>query len=204
MWVQQLECDHENSFVVDTKPIPVVGYRRSKKHSDFYDSANADAMRPSRTLRSSAPTERVLMHPSAFCANVIMRLVRALRYCAARKMKYFGYKLVVLSTLGGIPVAYELVSARKLCFSVVVRRHRARGICPSAVLRTVRHFASPRTPKGSGSGASVAPMGAAPMKEKLLKEFFRQFVVVRSTENGANAPASAVLRTKSPKGTLPR
>ena len=90
MWVQQLECGNENSFVIDTKPIPVVGYRRSKKHSDFYGSANADAMRPSRL--------------AAVCAN-------ALRYCAARKMKYFGYKLVVLSTLGGIPVAYELVSA---------------------------------------------------------------------------------------------
>ena len=26
-------------------------------------------------------------------------------------MKYFGYKLVMLSTLKGLPVAYELVSA---------------------------------------------------------------------------------------------
>ena len=41
---------------------------------------------------------------AAVCAN-------ALRYCAARKMKYFGYKLVVLSTLKGLPVAYDLVSA---------------------------------------------------------------------------------------------
>ena len=32
-------------------------------------------------------------------------------YCAARKMKYFGYKLVMLSTLKGLPIAYELVSA---------------------------------------------------------------------------------------------
>ena len=74
MWVQQLGSGDEKSFVIDTKPIPVVGYRRSKKHSDFDGSASYG-------------------------------------YCAARKMKYFGYKLVVLSTLDGIPVAYELVPA---------------------------------------------------------------------------------------------
>ncbi len=73
-WVKQLGVEAANSFVIDTKPIPVVGYKRSKRHSDFDGSANYG-------------------------------------YCAARKMKYFGYKLVVLSTLGGIPVAYELVSA---------------------------------------------------------------------------------------------
>ena len=74
IWVQQLGCENANSFVIDTKPIPVVGYRRSKKHSDFDGSADYG-------------------------------------YCAARKMKYFGYKLVVLSTLEGIPVADELVPA---------------------------------------------------------------------------------------------
>ena len=74
MWVRQLGSDTANSFVIDTKPIPVVGYRRSKRHSDFHGSANYG-------------------------------------YCAARKMKYFGYKLVVLSTVKGIPVAYDLVSA---------------------------------------------------------------------------------------------
>lgn len=74
MWVQQLGSGDEKSFVIDTKPIPVVGYRRSKKHSDFDGNASYG-------------------------------------YCAARKMKYFGYKLVVLSTLEGIPVAYELVPA---------------------------------------------------------------------------------------------
>ena len=73
-WVKQSGAETANSFVVDTKPIPVVGYKRSKKHSDFDGSAGYG-------------------------------------YCAARKMKYFGYKLVVLSTLKGIPVAYELVSA---------------------------------------------------------------------------------------------
>ena len=74
MWVQQLGSGDEKSFMIDTKPIPVVGYRRSKKHSDFDGSASYG-------------------------------------YCAARKMKYFGYKLVVLSTLGRIPVADELVPA---------------------------------------------------------------------------------------------
>lgn len=32
-------------------------------------------------------------------------------FCAARRMKYFGYKLVMLTTLGGIPYSFELVSA---------------------------------------------------------------------------------------------
>lgn len=73
-WVQQLGGENADSFVIDTKPIPVMGYRRSKRHSDFYGSASYG-------------------------------------YCAARKMKYFGYKLVMLCTLKGLPVAYELVSA---------------------------------------------------------------------------------------------
>lgn len=73
-WVKQLGGLDAVSLVVDTKPIPVVGYRRSKRSSDFDGSANYG-------------------------------------YCAARKMKYFGYKLVVLSTLKGLPIAYELVAA---------------------------------------------------------------------------------------------
>jgi len=32
-------------------------------------------------------------------------------YCAARRMKYYGYKLVMLTTLDGTPYAFELVPA---------------------------------------------------------------------------------------------
>ena len=32
-------------------------------------------------------------------------------YCAARRLKYFGYKLVLLTTLDGTPYAFELVPA---------------------------------------------------------------------------------------------
>ena len=32
-------------------------------------------------------------------------------YCAARRLKYYGYKLVMLTTLDGIPYAFELVPA---------------------------------------------------------------------------------------------
>lgn len=63
-----------NRFILDTKPIPVVGYKRSKKRSDFLGSADYGV-------------------------------------CASRDMKYFGYKLVMLSTMDGIPVSYELVPA---------------------------------------------------------------------------------------------
>ncbi|MGK7897695.1 MAG: IS982 family transposase [Xenococcus sp. (in: cyanobacteria)] len=73
-WVKQLGGLDAVSLIIDTKPIPVLGYRRSKRCSDFEGSADYG-------------------------------------YCAARKMKYFGYKLVMLSTLGGLPIAYDLVAA---------------------------------------------------------------------------------------------
>lgn len=60
--------------LLDTKPIPVVGYKRSKKRSDFLGSANYG-------------------------------------YCSSKKMYYFGYKLVAITTIEGIPLVYDLVSA---------------------------------------------------------------------------------------------
>ena len=73
-WASQLGVQCERHFLLDTTPVPVVGYRRDKTHSEFYGSA-------------------------------------AYGYCAARRLKYFGYKLVLLTTLDGIPCAYELVPA---------------------------------------------------------------------------------------------
>lgn len=63
-----------NEGLLDTKPVPVMGYRRSKKSSDFAGSADYG-------------------------------------YCSSRKMYYFGYKLVTISTLSGIPIVYDLVPA---------------------------------------------------------------------------------------------
>jgi len=60
--------------LLDTKPIPVVGYRRNKRHSDFLGNADYG-------------------------------------FCASRNLKYYGNKLVMASTLTGIPVNYELVPA---------------------------------------------------------------------------------------------
>ena len=34
-WVCDMGIDQHTHFIIDTKPIPVVGYKRSKKHSDF-------------------------------------------------------------------------------------------------------------------------------------------------------------------------
>ena len=59
---------------MDTKPVPVSGYKRSKRRSDFLGSANYG-------------------------------------FCASRNLKYFGYKLVMVSTLKGLPVVYDLVPA---------------------------------------------------------------------------------------------
>ena len=73
-WVQQLMEGDLNVLIVDTKPIPVVGYKRSKRQSDFAGSASYG-------------------------------------YCSSRKMHYFGYKLVMLTTLDGLPLVYDLVPA---------------------------------------------------------------------------------------------
>lgn len=73
-WVKELGATFERTFVLDTKPVPVVGYKRSKRQSDFPGSASYG-------------------------------------YCASRQMHYFGYKLVVVSTLGGVPLVYALVPA---------------------------------------------------------------------------------------------
>ena len=73
-WSGLLGVLDQGEYLLDTKPIPVVGYKRSKRRSDFAGSADYG-------------------------------------HCASRNMKCFGYKLVLVSTLDGIPVVYELVPA---------------------------------------------------------------------------------------------
>lgn len=73
-WASELGLGWENHFLLDTTPVPVVGYRRDKSHSHFRGSA-------------------------------------AYGYCAARRLHYFGYKLVMLTTLAGLPYGFELVPA---------------------------------------------------------------------------------------------
>lgn len=73
-WAAALGLLNQSDYLLDTKPVPVVGYKRSKRYSDFAGSANYG-------------------------------------HCASRNMKYFGYKLVLISTLDGVPVVYELVPA---------------------------------------------------------------------------------------------
>lgn len=73
-WLVKLGVNLTCSGLLDTKPVPVVGYRRSKKRSDFQGSA-------------------------------------AYGYCASKKMYYFGYKLVAITSLEGIPLIYDLVPA---------------------------------------------------------------------------------------------
>jgi hypothetical protein len=73
-WLVELGIEHVDHFLLDTKPVPVVGYKRSKKHSDFAGSA-------------------------------------AYGYCSSRELHYFGYKLVMITTLNGLPVLYEMVPA---------------------------------------------------------------------------------------------
>lgn len=72
--LQRLGVGQPDYLLVDTKPVPVMGMKRSKRHSDFRTKADYG-------------------------------------YCAARQMRYFGYKLVLLTTLDGFPVVYDLVPA---------------------------------------------------------------------------------------------
>ena len=70
----QLGILKQSCFLVDTKPVLISGYKRSKRRSYFLGSANYG-------------------------------------FCASRNLKYFGYKLVMVSTLKGLPVVYDLVPA---------------------------------------------------------------------------------------------
>lgn len=73
-WLNELGALEQTYYLLDTKPLPVVGYKRSKSHSDFAGEADYG-------------------------------------YCSSRKLYYWGYKLVMLTTLEGLPIMYELVSA---------------------------------------------------------------------------------------------
>lgn len=73
-WLMEWGVDQADTYLMDTKPVPVVGYKRSKRHSEFQGSADYG-------------------------------------YCVIRQLHYFGYKLVMVTTLDGIPVVYDLVSA---------------------------------------------------------------------------------------------
>lgn len=87
-WLLDLGVADDELYIIDTKPIPVVGYKRSKSRSYFRGSADYG-------------------------------------YCASRKLKYFGYKLVMITTLEGIPVVYDLVSANtdeRLAAEAVIER----------------------------------------------------------------------------------
>ena len=73
-WIQQKDWHLQAQYLLDTKPVPVAGYKRSKRHSDFAGSANYEK-------------------------------------CASRNLQYFGYKLVTITTLSGVPIVYDLVPA---------------------------------------------------------------------------------------------
>jgi len=73
-WVQALGLLNNRDLLLDTKPVPVMGYKRSKKHSAFAGSAGYGV-------------------------------------CVSRNLHYYGYKLVTLTTLEGLPLVYDLVAA---------------------------------------------------------------------------------------------
>lgn len=73
-WIMQ-KCYHlQSNYLLDTKPVPVLGYKRDKGHSNFAGKADYGC-------------------------------------CVSRNLKYYGFKLVMISTLDGIPMVYDLVPA---------------------------------------------------------------------------------------------
>jgi hypothetical protein len=73
-WILQKGWHLGTHYLLDTKPIPVIGYKRNKSRSDFAGSAGFGS-------------------------------------CVSRNLMYFGYKLVTVSSLSGIPIVYDLVPA---------------------------------------------------------------------------------------------
>jgi hypothetical protein len=73
-WLAQLGATLATELLLDTKPVPVLSYKRGKSHSDFAGVAGYGV-------------------------------------CASRNLKYYGFKLVILTTMDGLPVIYELVPA---------------------------------------------------------------------------------------------
>ena len=73
-WLDSLGVLRETAFLLDTKPVPFIGYKRRKSHSQFRQSASFG-------------------------------------YCVARRLHYFSYKFVALTTFDGLPIVYELVPA---------------------------------------------------------------------------------------------
>jgi hypothetical protein len=72
--LQQLGIRQPEYGLLDSKPVPVLGQKRNKRHSDFLGSADYG-------------------------------------FCSARQLHYFGYKLILLATLDGVPLIYDLVPA---------------------------------------------------------------------------------------------
>jgi Transposase DDE domain len=73
-WLKRLLPELLECLLLDTKPVPVLSYKRNKAHSDFLGSATYGV-------------------------------------CVSRKLKYFGYKFVLLCSLQGDSIYYELVPA---------------------------------------------------------------------------------------------
>lgn len=71
-WITPKGWHRQTHYLLDTKPVPVIGYKRYKNRSDFAGHADYGQR-------------------------------------ANRNLKYFGYKLVILSTLEGPLIVYELV-----------------------------------------------------------------------------------------------
>ncbi len=74
-WLLRLGVHDPKQLLLDSKAIAVLGYKRSKAHSEFAGRAGNG-------------------------------------YCAARAMSYCGYKLVMLTTLDGLPVLDDKGTAK--------------------------------------------------------------------------------------------
>ena len=129
-WASQLGIQCERHFLLDTTPVPALGYRRDKTHSQFYGSA-------------------------------------AYGYCAARRLKYFGYKLVLLTSLDGIPYRFELVPANtdeRVAASTTYLQVR---MCGQTKVSLAQIGKPPGVPPGFTSGRPNAKISTRKMRRPL-------------------------------------
>lgn len=94
-WLKRLLPELLECLLLDTKPVPVLSYKRNKAHSDFLGSANYGVC----VSRGAKSRKHFIANDSQGFST------------SSRKLKYFGYKLVLLCSLQGDSVYYDLIPA---------------------------------------------------------------------------------------------
>ncbi|WP_315789579.1 hypothetical protein [Fischerella sp. JS2] len=83
-WVKQLLGESKKYFIVDTKPLPVLGLKRDKRYSDFAGNA---ARNPDRLLNKTV---------DGFCVHIAAKIASdTLRFLLRRR---FGINVLTFQS----------------------------------------------------------------------------------------------------------